>query len=226
MPRTKRFLPPSNAALHITTRGNNHLRLFQSDSDKAYYLSAIKELKGENNIDIFHYCLMSNHVHMIVWLRQGNKLSRFMKQLQLRYFNYYRVTYGYDGHLWQGRFKSNLVDTDSYLLQCGKYIELNPVRAKMVMAPEEYFFSSYRYYAYGHHDPIVTPSPAYLGFSNDPEIRKKQYIVFVVDTSIINTRKLQAQLFIGSDAFIKKSEIYYQIRNTALQRGRPKRAEK
>lgn len=68
MPRTKRFLPVSDAALHITARGNNHFYLFQADSDKAYYLKALKELKEENKLNIFHYCLMTNHIHMIVWL--------------------------------------------------------------------------------------------------------------------------------------------------------------
>ncbi len=226
MPRTKRLLPPSDAALHVTARGNNHLYLFRGDSDKAYYLSAVKELKEENNLDIFHYCLMSNHVHMVVWLRQGNKLSRFIKQLQLRYFNYYKATYGYTGHLWQGRFKSNLIDSDSYLLQCGKYIELNPVRAQMAARPEAYRFSSYRYYAYGEFDPLITPNPAYLDLSDNAEGRKKQYVAFVVDGTIINTQRLQAQLFIGSDTFIKKLEAYYQIRNISTQRGRPKKTEK
>lgn len=226
MPRTRRFIPPSDAALHVTARGNNHLHLFQVDLDKAYYLKVVKELKEENNLDIFHYCLMSNHVHMLIWLRQGSNLSRFMKQVQLRYFNYYKATHGYTGHLWQGRFKSNLIGTDSYLLQCGKYIELNPVRAQMVAMPEAYRFSSYRYYACGYSDPIVTSSPLYTSLANDPQERRKQYIAFVVDASIMNTRSLQAQLFIGSDTFIDKLEEYYHIRNTSQQRGRPKEAGK
>ncbi|MFH1640712.1 MAG: transposase [Candidatus Omnitrophota bacterium] len=226
MPRTKRFIPPGDAALHIRARGNNRLYLFQEDSDKAHYLRVIQELKEENKIDIFHYSLMSNHAHMIVWLEQAHNLSRFMKQLQLRYFNYYKSTYGYAGHLWQGRFKSSLIDTDAYLMQCGKYIELNPVRAGLVARPEDYAFSSYRYYAYGSNDALITPNPAYLGLSDRAEERRKQYIAFVVDSSIINSQKLQAQLFIGSNAFIRKLEEYYQTRNTALRRGRPGRAEK
>lgn len=226
MPRVKRCIPSSDAALHVMVRGNNHLCLFRTDQDKAHYLNLIRKLKEENNLGIFHYCFMDNHAHMIVWLRQGNKLSRFMKQLQLMYFNYYKATYGYAGHLWQGRYKSNLIDTDSYLLQCGKYIELNPVRARIVDQPELYRFSSYRYYAYGEVDPIVTSSPAYLGLSGDTEDRQKQYIAFVVDSSIINTRKLQAQLFIGSGVFIRKLEEYYHIRNSSLVRGRPKKEEK
>lgn len=226
MPRTRRLLPYSDAALHITARGNNHLHIFQTDPDKTYYLKALRELIKENNLDIFHYCLMDNHVHLITWLRHESKLSRFMKQLQLKYFNYYKTTYGYTGHLWQGRFKSNLIDTGSYLLQCGKYIEVNPVRAKIVTRPEDYSFSSYRYYAYGANDPLITPSPEYMGLSDNADARKKQYINYVVDNNIINSRRLKSQLFIGSTAFIKKSEKYYYISNTSLKLGRPKKIEK
>ncbi len=226
MPRNRRFIPAYDAALHIMARGNNRYCLFANDEDKAYYLSALRELKEENRIDIFHYCLMSNHVHLVVWVRAQHTLSKCIKQLNLRYFNYYKRTYGYTGCLWQGRFKSNLIDTDAYLLQCGKYIELNPVRAQIVSAPEEYFFSSYRYYAYGAADALITPSLAYLGLSASEESRRKQYIAFVVDSSIINSRSLQTQLFIGSDLFIRKLEEYYMIRNRSLDRGRPKKAEK
>lgn len=226
MPRTRRLIPLSNAALHIMARGNNRLYLFQQDSDKAHYLKVVRELREENKIDIFHYSLMSNHVHMIIWLRLSHDLSRFMKQLQLRYFHYYKTTYGYTGHLWQGRFKSNLIDTDSYLMQCGKYIELNPVRAGMVNRPEDYAYSSYRYYAYGVNDPLIMTDPVYLGLSDKAEERRKQYIAFVVDSSIINSQRLQTQLFIGNKAFIRKQEEYYITRNTALRRGRPVKAEK
>lgn len=226
MPRTKRLLPPSDVALHLTARGNNHLYLFRSDSDKTYYLSAAEKLKAENGIDIFHYCLMDNHVHLIVWLQQQSNLSRFMKQLQLMYFSYYKAAYDYAGHLWQGRFKSNLVDNDTYLLQCGKYIELNPERAGMVASPDEYCFSSYRYYAYGDQDSLLTPSPAYLGLANTAEGRRRRYISCTVDSNLINTRKLQGQLFLGGEAFVRRLEEYYQIRNRALVRGRPRKTEK
>jgi putative transposase len=149
-----------------------------------------------------------------------------MKQVNLSYFNYYRKTYGYSGHLWQGRFKSNLIDTDSYLLQCGKYIELNPVRAGIVNSPDQYRFSSYHYYAKGAFDKLITASPAYQGLSATAAERRQQYIEFVVDSSIINTERFMSQLFIGSEAFIKKFQEYYQIRNTSLKRGRPRKAEK
>ncbi|MCM8789905.1 MAG: transposase, partial [Candidatus Omnitrophica bacterium] len=178
-------------------------------------------------VDIFHYCLMDNHVYLVIWLRAQHTLSKCIKQLNLRYFSYYKKTYGYTGCLWQRRFKSNLIDTDTYLLQCGKYVELNPVRAGIVARPEEYRFSSYSYYAYGKPDPLITPNPVYLGLSACEEKRREQYRAFVVDSSVINSRSLQAQLFIGSELFVKKLEEYYRVRNTSLRRGRPKKkAEK
>lgn len=226
MPRGKRLIPASDAALHIIARGNNRYYLFAKDEDKVYYLRTLQELKKENKLDIFHYCLMDNHVHLIVWLCAEHALSKCIKQLNLRYFNYYRKRYGYSGCLWQRRFKSNIIDTGSYLLQCGKYIELNPVRARIVSMPDEYRFSSYRYYACGTPDTLITPSPAYLGIAMSEEKRREQYIEFVVDSSIINSRSMQAQLFIGSQLFIRQLEEYYRVKNTSLERGRPKKVEK
>lgn len=225
MPRARRLIP-IEAAMHIVNRGNNRQFVFKADEDKQYYYSLLKELREENKISLFHYCLMDNHPHLIVWLKNESKISKFMKQLNLCYFNYYRKKYGYSGHLWEGRFKSNIIDTDSYLLQCGKYIELNPVRARIVNFPEEYKFSSYRYYAKGEYDAIISSSPTYLALSNYPEKRRKQYIEFVVDDSIINKEILNKHLFVGSEMFIRKLQQYYQIRNTRLKKGRPRKEEK
>lgn len=222
MPRTKRLIPV-NLAMHIISRGNNSQNVFHQEKDKIHYYSLLRNLKGEDKITVFHYCLMNNHIHLIVWLNDQSRLSRFMKQVNLCYFNYYKKIYGYSGHLWQDRFKSNIIDTDSYLLQCGKYIELNPVRAGIVNLPEEYRFSSYSHYAKGVYDPIVTDSPTYLGLSDSLEKRRKRYIEFVVDSYIINSENLSRHLFIGSETFIKKLEKYYEIRDLKLKRGRPQK---
>lgn len=180
MPRAKRIIP-DNAALHVISRGNNRSTIFHSDNDKLRYYTLLGELKDENKIDVFHYCLMNTHVHIILNLNPNSTLSRFMKQLNLTYFHYYRKKYGYFGHFWQDRFKSNIIDKDSYLLQCGKYIELNPVRAGMVYCPEEYLFSSYNHYSQGKPDGLITLSPAYFGLSDSARIRQKQYVDFVVE---------------------------------------------
>lgn len=221
MPRTRRLIYPGSA-LHIMCRGNNRQKIFNSINDKCYYHSLLKKLKEENSLEVFHYCLMDNHIHLIVWLKQESKISKCMKQLGLAYFNYYKKTYGYDGHLWQGRYKSNIIDTDSYLLQCGKYLELNPVRAGIVALPQDYAFSSYRSYACGVKDSIVTYSPVYLELSGNAGIRRQRYIDFVVDGDIIK----ESTPFIGSIAFVTRLKEYYGIKQENLKRGRPKKVKK
>lgn len=225
MTKTIRVIPV-DAAMHLVNRGNNRQQLFNNDADKLRYYSLMLELKQENNISIFNYCLMDNHSHMLVWLNNQSKLSKFMQQLSLSYYSYYKKTYGYVGHLWQGRFKSNIIDTDLYLLMCGKYIELNPVRAGIVSQPQDYLFSSYKFYACGKPDSLLTPSPAYLTLSDSPEVQKEQYIEFVVDGSIMNKQRLHRQQFIGNQAFVRKSEQLYGVKNEAGKQGRPKKLGK
>jgi putative transposase len=222
MSKAKRIIPV-NAAMHVVNRGNNKQDIFNNDADKLRYYALLLELKQENRITIFHYCFMDNHPHLIVWLNEESRLSKFMKQLSLSYYDYYKKSYGHSGHLWQGRFKSNVIDTDSYLLQCGKYIELNPVRAKMIALPQEYLFSSYNFYAYGKPDSLLTPSPAYLALSDSVQARMKQYIDFVVDSNVINSDKLRKQRFIGNRDFIDRSEKLYGVKNEPSERGRPVR---
>ncbi|MFH0738970.1 MAG: transposase [Candidatus Omnitrophota bacterium] len=190
MARIRRLIPPE-AAMHIMCRGNNKQVIFNNDESKVRYYWFIRKFKKENNISIFHYCIMNNHLHLVVWLEAESRLSRFMKQLNLCYFNYFSKAYDYCGHLWQGRFKSNLIDTDSYLLQCGKYVELNPVRAGLVDFPEDYHFSSYNHYAKGVRDPIITDDPIYISLANTQDKRRQQYIEFVVDSSIIRKNSLK-----------------------------------
>lgn len=187
MPRPKRIIP-CDAALHVISRGNNKQNIFHSDNDKLKYYSLLRELKLENKIDLFHYCLMNNHIHLVLYLNRESTLSKFMKQVNLSYFHYYRKHYGYSGHLWQGRFKSNVIKTDSYLLQCGKYIEMNPVRAGIVSHPTQYNFSSYSHYADGKLDSLVTPSPEYLGLSGSPALRQKQYAAFILENKGTKTK--------------------------------------
>ncbi len=220
MPRSKRIIP-CNAALHAICRGNNRQIVFHNDSDKLKYYTLLKELREENRVDIFHYCFMDNHIHLILFPKSENTLSRFMKQVNLSYFHYYRKRYGYFGHFWQDRFKSNIIEIDSYLLQCGKYIELNPVRAGMVSNPEQYRFSSYSFYAKSEPDSLISPSPAYLGLADSTLQRQKQYIDFVVNNDIINSSELSKKLYIGGQDFISKLQEYYRIKNKREVRGRP-----
>lgn len=224
MPRRRRIIP-INAAMHIICRGNNKQRIFLGNKDKSYYYSLLRKYKEENRITIFHYCFMNNHIHLIIWLNSNSTLSKFMKQVNLSYFKHFRKNYDYCGHFWQDRFRSNIIETDTYLMQCGKYIELNPVRAGLINLPEEFKFSSYNYYAKGYYDALVNPNPVFLGLSNYVEERRKNYIEFVIDSDLINTEKLKNQLFIGSEKFIKRLQDSYHLKNARLKRGRPKKTK-
>jgi putative transposase len=184
MARIKRLIPQVGA-LHVMCRGNNKQIVFNGDSDKLRYYSLMLELKDENQVSIIHYCLMNNHVHLIFLLNSLCRISRFMQQLNLSYFIYYRDVYGYVGHLFQGRFKSKIIENNHYLLQCGKYVELNPVRGGLVKLPHEYKFSSYNYYAKGKPDSLLTENPFYLDISDRPDRRRKIYEEFVIDDNII-----------------------------------------
>jgi len=168
---------------------------------------------------------MDNHIHLLLSLNAQSSVSKFMKQVNLTYALYYRKLYGYFGYLWQGRFKSNIIDEDSYLLQCGKYIELNPVRAGLVDEPSKYIFSSYNFCAHGKSDSLVSYSPAYLGLSDQPDLRRKRYIDFVIDKSIINSETFAHKLFIGSQDFINKLQEYYGTKENRIKRGRPHKDE-
>jgi len=179
-------LAPVNSALHIMCRGNNKQEILQIGRDKLQYYSLLEKYREENKISIFHYCIMDNHVHLIVWLTESSTISKFMKQVNLSYSVYYNNIYNYCGHLWQGRFKSKIIADDPYLLQCGKYIELNPVRKGLVRSPEEYLFSSYNHYANNKSDPLITDSPVYLSMSESKQARNRAYRKFIVRENMEN----------------------------------------
>ena len=142
MPRSARIIP-SVGYLHIICRGNNRRKLFRHEHDKKRYYFYLLNSKSEDKIDILHYCLMDNHLHLLIGVNQASDLSRFMKRVNLKYTFYYQNKYTYCGHLWQNRFKGKIIDDETYLIRCCKYIEFNPVRAGIVFHPQDYSFSSY-----------------------------------------------------------------------------------
>ncbi len=115
---------------HVINRGNNRMRLFHTDADFIFFLDLLKQYKALFPIVLYHYCLMSNHVHFLMKTIQGSDLSRLMQGINQSYSNYYKRTYQHMGHIWQGRYKSFKITKDSYLLECGRYIERNPLKNK------------------------------------------------------------------------------------------------
>lgn len=188
MPRPPRLLL-SQTFYHIMTRGNNRNEVFKLDTDYQYFLELIVKYKTEHHFDLYHYSLMPNHTHMLVKTNKASDFSTFMKKLNLAYFHHYRKNYGWVGHFWQDRFKSQPVGKDEYFIQCGKYIELNPVRAKLVEKPEDYSYSSYRYYINGVNNPLLTEDLLYESFGQNTIERQKAYQEMVVDDIILDSYK-------------------------------------
>ena len=138
MPRTARVIVPYTPH-HIIQRGHNRNVVFAHAADCQFYLDSLRELKVEFEVDVFAYCLMTNHVHLI--LQVGDDVSaigQLMKRLAARQTRYVNKIEGRTGTLWESRFRSSPIETDRYLLACCRYVELNPVRAGMVSAPEQY----------------------------------------------------------------------------------------
>ncbi|MBO8169552.1 MAG: transposase [Thermoanaerobacteraceae bacterium] len=144
MPRGPR-LKGEYSVYHIILRGNERREIFYDDNDKLRFLKTVARMKRKYDFKVYGYCLMNNHVHMIIDV-VDNDISQIMKSINVSYVRYFNVKYERVGHLFQDRFKSQLVLDDPYLLELSRYIHRNPVEAKIVKTPEEYPWSSYNIY--------------------------------------------------------------------------------
>jgi len=160
---------------HVLQRGNNKAACFLTDTDRAVYLSMLCEVRERFPCEVHAFVLMTNHVHMLATPRQAQNMSHVMQHLGQRYVQYFNRTHGRTGSLWEGRFRSSLVDTDGYFLVCQRYIELNPVRAGMVANPAEHAWSSFRANALGAASALVRPHPVYAALGKDAVTRRHAY---------------------------------------------------
>ena len=188
MPRQARLLL-SHSYYHVMTRGNNRNTVFRTPEDYEMYLELLSRYKRDRPFKLYHYCLMPNHVHLLVKTSKASDFSVFMKQLNLSYFHHYRKSYGWVGHFWQDRFKSQTVGKDPYFIQCGKYIELNPARAGLVKGAEEYPYSSFEFYTTGRENGLLTEDIFYEGLGKTPAERQKKYRELVVDDLVGSSYK-------------------------------------
>ena len=175
MPRHAR-LRIAGLPLHIIQRGNNHAACFDGESDQRLYLALVAESAARFGCAIHAYVLMTNHVHLLMTPTEAMGPSAFMKHLGQRYVQYVNRNHGRSGSLWEGRFRSGIVDSDGYLLRCHRYIECNPVRAGMTASPGDYPWSSYRANAFGERDPVLTPHPQYLALGESDAQRRTNYL--------------------------------------------------
>jgi putative transposase len=174
MPRRARLMLPG-VPLHVIQRGNNRQACFFADDDYRFYLEWLQDYAGKSGCQIHAYVLMTNHVHLLLSADTGSSVGALMKALSQRYVQYANRTYRRSGTLWEGRYRSCLLQEDTYLLRCQRYIELNPVRARMVDHPAEYRWSSYRANAQGETDPLVEPHALYRCLGADDSARQSAY---------------------------------------------------
>jgi putative transposase len=144
MPRAAR-ITVENACYHIITRGNQKQCVFAERQDYEMYLSVIHKYKKRYKFKLFAFCLMPNHVHLIIEVKDPIKLNKIMRGINLSYTLYFNTKYQKVGHLWQDRFKSKVIEKDSYLLECINYIEVNPIRASLISQICEYPWSSHNF---------------------------------------------------------------------------------
>ena len=220
MPRQNRIVIP-NTAHHITQRGNYRQDVFDNQENYRQYCEWIDEYAQEKSLEILGYCLMSNHVHFIVIPKEEKDLSEIFKIVHMRYSHYINRQRSSKGHLWQGRFYSCILD-DSHLYRAIRYVENNPVRAKVVKKAWEYEWSSAKDHAKQRSKPLITLSvhkdikageqwQEYLQ-EDDPELTEDIRI------------KTGRGLVVGSDKFIKKLEGVLNRSLECLKQGRPKKS--
>jgi len=163
---------------HIITRGNNRATVFHDEKDYRSYMDILTDVRASHPFSIYHFALMPNHVHLIL-SPENDDLAPVMQRINQRYGKYYRERYDFVGHLWQGKYRCYEITTDEYLLTCGIYVELNPVRAGMVREPAEYRWSSHRFYVSTSEWDFLEPSENFLCMGKDFEERKEMYTELV-----------------------------------------------
>jgi len=166
---------PVGVPVHLIQRGNNRSSCFGAPEDYSAYMDWLKEYSKKYEVDIHAWVLMTNHVHILCTPQQEGAISRMMQSLGRRYVQYFNYQYRRSGTLWEGRYKSCLVQTDKYLIEVYRYIELNPVRAKMVKDPSEYLWSSYRINALGEISNLCIQHPEYLRLGKTKDECMKNY---------------------------------------------------
>ncbi|MCL4491506.1 MAG: transposase [Nitrospirae bacterium] len=214
-----------NAVYHVTSRGNARNRIFLGDQDRENFLFVLEAVVKRYNWLCHAYCLMDNHYHLMIETPDAN-LSRGMRQLNGVYTQKYNWWHSKTGHIFQGRYKSILVDKENYLLELCRYVVLNPVRANMVEKPEEWKWSSYGATAGLKNVPNYLTVDWILGlFSNNKAEAQKRYRKFVREG--IHTGSpwddLQGQILLGEEEFIEKYKDLLSDKEQIKEIPRPQR---
>lgn len=165
---------------HVIQRGNNRQLIFASAEDRSLLLGLLHENASRHGVALHAYVLMDNHFHLLATPNALEGLPRMMQAVGRTYVRHFNDAMSRSGTLWEGRYKSTLIQTDRYLLACMAYIDLNPVRAGMVPQAQDYPWSSHAHYTGRHFDKHITPHALYWGLGNTPFAREAAYSELVL----------------------------------------------
>ena len=230
MARLPRYFVKGQAQ-HIIQRGNNRELIFGDDADYLFYLECLHDAAKRHSLLVHAYVLMSNHVHLLVSPETEESIPKVLQSVGRRYVQYFNYTYERTGTLWEGRYKATVIDSDSYLLTCMRYIELNPVRADMVKHPSKYPWTSYACNAKGEEDKLVTQHLLYRRLGADEASRQSAYrqlfrtAISRADIEAVREATNKGWV-LGSDRFREKMEELSDRRTAPKPKGRPRKEAK
>lgn len=224
-------LGPAGIPQHIIQRGNDRQICFGSDQDMAFYAACLLEYSTKFDVSVHAWVFMTNHIHLLATPKFDGGVSKMMQAIGRHYVGYFNREYQRSGTLWEGRFKSSLVQSSIYALQCQRYIELNPVRAGMVDDPANYVWSSYQCSALGKRSTLFSPHNEYLGLGSNEEEKLENYrslFVGQIDSQMIADIRnaVNKGLALGGDRFKSELEALHQRRLRPAKIGRPPKGEK
>src|SRR5512133_3697782 len=211
---------------HVIQRGNNRQPIFAANADYEALLSLLEEHAGREKVAIHAYVLMSNHFHLLATPETAEGIPRMMQAVGRQYVRYFNQRQARSGTLWEGRYRSTLIQAERYLLACMVYIDLNPVRASLVANPAEYPWSSHAHYAGLRSDKLVTPHPLYWELGNTPFSRDAAYAELVREG--LSTQQQQALTdsalrgwALGETDYVAELQRRTERRVTKARAGRP-----
>ena len=230
MPRMGRVVLP-HYPHHIVQRGHNRQATFAERADYERYIATLREFKEEYEVAVYAFCLMTNHVHLLLAPREPTGIGKLMKHLAGRQTRHHNRLEGRSGTLWEGRYKSSLVQSEGYLLACCRYIELNPVRARMVAGPQDYVWSSCRYRLGLDTADWLDLDPCYLALGTSESERRHGYREFLQaaipsgEWQLIREAVQRGQLT-GTERFTEEVAAILGRRVERRGRGRPAKSDR
>ena len=212
---------------HVIQRGNDRRAIFVDDADRERYLADLRDVAVRSGLAVHAYVLMPNHVHLLATPNAAGDVGRAVQALGRRYVRWFNDRHRRSGALFEGRYRSTVLEADRYLLACMRYIELNPVRASLCAHPAEFRWSTHRHHVGLAVDPMITDHPVYWGLGNTPFERQAAYLGMfeqgpTEDELAVIRRSTHGGWLLGAAAMLPYSAA--PRRALALKPGRPRRS--